>query len=273
MSNNQAIGYAYDSLGNPMSLEKQRQKIEQFCQENGLELQETYECENVKGQRKFDNFRAFLETQRENGITVVIAQIDRITDEFDDIVKLKGVLRDSDVKVISTKEDDMEYLELTLGGAVVQSKNTVQKPNRIPYGYEMIDGQLVPKVGEADVVVWIFEKRVQYADNPPELLVECVREYLKGTYSKRDYAKLTEEDIREQATAWVTAYITTELNVRLGAYSKNGMIKDGSKVKECLKATLTEQEEQLMKSEVQKSMVFRGQERYPQNDVYVGKLR
>lgn len=273
MSNNQAIGYAYDSLGNPMSLEKQRQKIEQFCQENGLELQEMYECENVEGQRKFDNFRAFLETQMKNGITVVIAQIDRITDEFDDIVKLKGVLRDSDVKVISTKEDDIKYLEITLGGAVVQSKNTVQKPNRIPYGYEMIDGQLAPKAGEADVVVWIFDKRVQYADNPPELLMECVREYLKGTYSKRDYAKLTEEDIREQATAWVTAYITIELNVRLGAYSKNGMIKDGSKVKERLKATLTEQEEQFMKSEVQKSMMFRGQERYPENHVYVGKIR
>lgn len=273
MSKNQAIGYAYDSLGNPMSLEKQRQKIEQFCQENGIELQKTYETAKIEGQSKFDNFMAFLETQQENEITVVIAQIDRITNQFDDILKLKGVLRDTGVKVISTKEDDIKYLELTLGGAVVQSKNTEQKPNQIPYGYEMIDGELVPKAGEADVVAWIFEKRVQYADNPPELLMECVREYLKGIYSKRDYAKVTEKDIRGQAAAWVTAYITTELNVRLGAYSKNGMIKDGSKVKERLEATLTEQEEQIVKSEAQKCMVFRGKERYPKNDVYVGKIK
>ena len=133
MSKNQAIGYAYDSLGNPMSLEKQRQKIEQFCQENGLELQKTYETAKIEGQSKFDNFMAFLETQQENEITVVIAQIDRITNQFDDILKLKGVLRDTGVKVISTKEDDIKYLELTLGGAVVQSKNTEQKPNRIPH--------------------------------------------------------------------------------------------------------------------------------------------
>lgn len=273
MNKNQAIGYAYDSLENPMSLEKQGQTIEQFCQENGLELQMIYESAKIEGQSKFDNFKAFLETQREKEITVVIAQIDRITNKFDDILKLKGVLRNTGVKVISTKEDDIKYLELTLGGTIVQTKNTQQMPNQIPYGYEMVDGKLVPKEGEADVVAWMFEKKVQYSDNPPELLMECAREYLKETYSKRDYAKLTETDIKKQAALWVTAYMTAELNVRLGAYTKEGMIREGSKVKERLQASLEEQEKQQIRSATMHYLKFGDVQRYPKSNVYVRKIK
>ena len=156
--------------------------------------------------------------------------------QTNDILKLKGVLRNTGVKVISTKEDDIKYLELTLGGTIVQKKNTEQKPNQIPYGYEMVDGELVPKEGEADVVAWMFEKKVQYSDNPPELLMECAREYLKETYSKRDYAKLTETDMKEQAS-------------------------------------IEEQEKQQIRSATMHYLKFGDVQRYPKSNVYVRKTK
>lgn len=67
--------------------------------------------------------------------------------------------------------------------------------------------------------------------------------------------------------------MTAELNVRLGVYTKEGMIRKGSKVKERLQASLEEQEKQQIRSATMHYLKFGDVQSYPKSNVYVGKIK
>lgn len=59
------------------------------------------------------------------------------------------------------------------------------------FGYDMVDGELVMNQTEAEMVQYIFDKRIEYADNPPQQLIdEVAAEYAEnGTMLTPDEAK------------------------------------------------------------------------------------
>lgn len=58
-------------------------------------------------------------------------------------------------------------------------------------GYDMVDGELVINQAEAEMVKYIFDKRIEYTNNPPHKLIDAViAEYAeKGTTLTPDEAK------------------------------------------------------------------------------------
>lgn len=72
------------------------------------------------------------------------------------------------------------------------------------YGYNP-DGSVNEK--EAANVRHIFEKSIEYDNNPPQVLIDRAREEAEA-----DNLDLTEDELRDKARMMVTAYIAEELN-------------------------------------------------------------
>ncbi len=72
------------------------------------------------------------------------------------------------------------------------------------YGYNT-DGSVNEK--EAANVRYIFEKTIEYNNNPPQALIDRAREEAEA-----DKLDLTEDELRDKARTMVTAYIAEELN-------------------------------------------------------------
>ena len=41
------------------------------------------------------------------------------------------------------------------------------RDKEIPYGYQMMDGRLIEKSAESNVIKYIFQKTNSYTENPP----------------------------------------------------------------------------------------------------------
>lgn len=55
------------------------------------------------------------------------------------------------------------------------------RDKEIPYGYQMMDGRLIEKSAESNVIKYIFQKTNSYTENPPiwgEMVIEGDKIYL-----------------------------------------------------------------------------------------------
>ena len=75
---------------------------------------------------------------------------------------------------------------------------------RKAYGYNT-DGSVNEK--EAANVRYIFQKTIEYNENPPQVLIDRAK-----AEAEEDGIDLTEEELRDRARLMVTAYIAEELN-------------------------------------------------------------
>ncbi len=77
------------------------------------------------------------------------------------------------------------------------------------YGYNA-DGTINSK--EASNIRWLFEKYIEYSDNPPESLVEAAREEAE----LRTGRVVTYDEAKEQVSpSYILEYLTREFNGRL----------------------------------------------------------
>lgn len=248
MSEEKAIGYAYDSMGQQSSLDKQKKEIEEYCKEHGIELQSVHETSLMLGAKKHETFKEFLESQDAEDITVVVSQIDRLASDFDSFEEIADTLKKKNVTVLSTKEGENQYYSEVLAKKGVPNKIISQ----VPFGYEMKDGELVQQQGEAKVVAWVFEKTLEYSDNPPEILTEYVREQLEAKYDAKD---VTDEFVLEQSKLRVKEYLAIELNTRLGTYREIGCAMEQDKVKEMFELPLTDDDIKIIKAKLRNQLV------------------
>ena len=79
--------------------------------------------------------------------------------------------------------------------------------NNAPFGYEWKDGELIVNKKESEIVKWIFNKSLKYAENPPEFLIQEVMD------SKE---KLSYDEARSEVPyGKVQIYLLAELKVRI----------------------------------------------------------
>lgn len=245
MSKEKAIGYAYDSMGKQSSLDNQKKAIEEYCKEQGIELQSVHESSKQPGKDKSENFKEFLENQDVEDVTVVVSQIDRLASDFDSFDEITDLLKAKKATVISTQEGENKYYEEVLANKGVP----VKYHSQVPFGYERVDGELVPKAGDSDIVAWVFAKDEEYYQNPPEILMEYVKEVLEDKYGEKS-KKVTKKLILEEARLMRKTYMSIEINTRLGAYRKYGRHTEPSKVKEMLELPLTEDDKIIIKAKL-----------------------
>lgn len=107
----------------------------------------------------------------------------------------------------------------------------------------------MPKAGDSDIVAWVFAKDEEYYQNPPEILMEYVKEVLEDKYGEKS-KKVTKKLILEEARLMRKTYMSIEINTRLGAYRKYGRHTEPSKVKEMLELPLTEDDKIIIKAKL-----------------------
>lgn len=78
------------------------------------------------------------------------------------------------------------------------------KKNGVPYGYNP-DGSVNEK--EAANVRYIFAKKIEYDENPPQELIDRAK-----TEAEELDLELTEDELIEKARLLVTGYIAEEMN-------------------------------------------------------------
>ncbi len=234
MSKEKAIGYAYDSMGNPSSLERQKEQINKYCEEHGVELQSVHESSSQTGKDKAKSFKEFLESQNED-VTVVVSQVDRLASDFDSLEEIADVLKSKNATVVSTREGENQYYQ-----EVFEKKGVrVEKMSQVPFGYEMKDGELIQRESEIRTVAWIYDKTLEYSENPPEILTEQVKQELEAIYGK-DSKVITEEIVIDKAKLRVKDFIAMELNTRLAPYKELGTFMDLEATEEMLETPLDE---------------------------------
>ena len=78
----------------------------------------------------------------------------------------------------------------------------------VPFGYDLVNGELVINEDEAKIAKYTFAKQKEYTDNPPEELVQAVIE----RYESRG-EEITYEDAKLKVSySEILSYITNELN-------------------------------------------------------------
>lgn len=93
MRDNKVIGYAYDSMWNATSLEKQKQKIEQYCRDQGYELLFVYEVGKEQDKEKIESFKNFLQKYDVENINIVVVQMNRITNSKEGYLEVVELLK------------------------------------------------------------------------------------------------------------------------------------------------------------------------------------
>jgi hypothetical protein len=76
------------------------------------------------------------------------------------------------------------------------------------FGYEFIAGKLVSKEEEAKILKHIFDKQIEYTDNPPEELVRRVIEIYEDRGEEIKY----EDAKKEISYSDILLYLTKEMN-------------------------------------------------------------
>lgn len=89
----------------------------------------------------------------------------------------------------------------------------------IPRGYVWKDGEIEIDNKQAEIVKWIYEMAIKYADNPPELLIQYTMDKYKEDNQLYEVDKLIYEEAREKVSFdTVKRYMVVELNLRLEQY-------------------------------------------------------
>lgn len=127
MSKGKAIGYTYDSLGNQESMGRQKEKINQYCEEHGVELQSIHEGSSQLGKDKAKSFKEFLESQNAKDITVVVSQIDRLASDFDSFEEIADLLKSKNATIVSTQEGENQYYQEVLAKKGVPTEEAMKK--------------------------------------------------------------------------------------------------------------------------------------------------
>ena len=75
------------------------------------------------------------------------------------------------------------------------------------FGYENVDGKLVVNEAEAEIVRYVYDKYIEYSENPPAVLIQEVMAECDATGEV-----LTDEEIKSRAALKVIPYLTNEVN-------------------------------------------------------------
>ena len=80
---------------------------------------------------------------------------------------------------------------------------------KVPFGYDLVNGNLVINEEEAKILKYLYEKQEEYTDNPPKELVDRVLEI-----ARERGEELTYEEAKERVSySAILEYITREMNL------------------------------------------------------------
>lgn len=120
-----------------------------------------------------------------------------------DIDKIKQVMDDTFDPSISSRVKD----------SLKRRSEERQKllSQKIPYGYDMVDGELVVNELESEVVKWISKTTMAYLEHPPACLVNATIEKYRIFYNE----ELTYEEAEQKVLySQILEYVTKEINCR-----------------------------------------------------------
>ena len=104
MINKTAVGYAYDSTKDSDKLKQQKQEIEQYCEDNGFQLQTVYMAGKSDGKSKEEIFKTFVNSLPEEIEYIIVSRLEGVTRDYlkyADIEKSLGGKR-----IVLTQVDD-----------------------------------------------------------------------------------------------------------------------------------------------------------------------
>lgn len=111
-----AIGFVYCSVDKETFCEKQREEIKNYCRKNGYKLEKIYE---MVGRKKYDTKdEVYDEMIRDypDGTILVVSNINRISQHFDEYSAAVDKFRQHELKLESAKESDRIIWDETYTG-------------------------------------------------------------------------------------------------------------------------------------------------------------
>ena len=79
---------------------------------------------------------------------------------------------------------------------------------KVPFGYDLVNGELVINEDEAKIVKYMYAKQIEYTENPPKELVDVVLEI-----AQENGEELTYEEAKERVSyTAILEYIAREMN-------------------------------------------------------------
>lgn len=215
----------------------QAQRLKDYCEKNGYEICETAA---VVGDRvvAYPTLMSLLKSAKDNGIeTIVMASTNRIVGTVSEMEEVAKVFHESGVKLETLDGshdmalEPMGLISSFLVAAELEAAENAEEDRELVFGYDLTENGLVVNEDEAEVVKYIFTRRLELATDPPaELIQEVIDDYAKyGEILPPDVAKqkisearinaLIESEVKEK---WPNEY---ESMIRKQQHNKNLMLK------------------------------------------------
>lgn len=119
----------------------------------------------------------------------------------------------------------------------------------VPYGYQLVDGQLQPHPIDSQFVRWMFSANEAYREHPPiELVNEVIESYFQETGKQLSYAD-AEKLVSESS---IEKYMVSEINAKKALYLKTSQESDPERLKIILALTFEEVSAALNESSLEK---------------------
>lgn len=191
----------------------QAQRLKDYCEQNGYEV-----CESAAvigdGVTAYPTLMKLLQSAKDNGIeTIVMASTNRIVGTVSEMEEVAKVFNESGVKLETMDGshemalEPMGLISSFLAAVSLETEENAEKNRELVFGYDLTEDGLVVNEDEAEVVKYIFARRLELAtDSPVELIQEVIDDFAK-------YGEILPADVAKQkiSEARINALIESEV--------------------------------------------------------------
>ena len=196
----------------------QAKKLRDFCEANGYQV-----CDSatVIGDRNMASpmLMDLLKSAKDKGFTkIVMASTNRVVGTVEELEEIKKAFDESGL-TIETLDGSFENgmnVKMLVGAFIAHADREMDDEDEEQvFGYDRTGNGLAVNESEAEVVKYIFARRLELATNPPaELIQEVIDEYMrfgeiltveeaKARIPEHKITKLIEDEVAEK---WPTEY-------------------------------------------------------------------
>lgn len=200
----------------------QSMRVRCFCEAQGYSVEE---ATTVIGDRKmaYGQLMKLLNSAKEKGIdTIVMASTNRIAGTVDEMTEIAKAFKEAGVSIEAIDGSHeasfntaMLVADFLAKAGAQAEKEMMDEDRELVFGYDLIDNGLTVNEAEAEVVKYIFARRLELVSNPPaELIQGVIDEYarhgetltVEEAKSKIPESKITKLIEDEVAEKWPNEY-------------------------------------------------------------------